>query len=82
VICPFADRVKGIEPFRVGEVLSRAKELQAPGRDTAHLSAGELDLCRAEPIIRGGQESLGRGYPQQQTDDNIAEHDCGGRQGR
>lgn len=58
---PFADRVNDIEPFRVVEVLDRAKELQAQGRDIVHLSAGEPDFSTAEQIVQAGQESLGRG---------------------
>lgn len=58
---PFADRLADIEPFRVVEVLTRAKELEAQGRDIIHLEAGEPDFATAEPIIRAGQESLGRG---------------------
>lgn len=58
---PFADRVNDIEPFRVVEVLDRAKELQAQGRDIVHLSAGEPDFSTAEQIVRAGQASLGRG---------------------
>lgn len=58
---PFADRLSEIEPFRVVEVLTRAKELQAAGRDIVHLEAGEPDFSTAEPIIRAAQESLGRG---------------------
>lgn len=63
MIRPFADRVEDIEPFRVVGALNRAKELQAQGRDSVNRSAGEPDFCAAEPIIRAGQESLGRGMP-------------------
>ena len=58
---PFADRLKDIEPFRVVEVLDRAKQLQAQGRDIVHLEAGEPDFPTAQPIIKAGQASLGRG---------------------
>lgn len=43
------------------EVLDRAKQLEAQGRDIVHLEAGEPDFASAEAIIRAGQESLGRG---------------------
>ena len=58
---PFADRVNDIEPFRVVEVLDRAKQLEAEGRDIVHLEAGEPDFATAQPIIVAGQASLGRG---------------------
>lgn len=58
---PFADRVKDIEPFRVVEVLDRAKQLQAQGHDIVHLEAGEPDFATAGPVIEAGQASLGRG---------------------
>ncbi len=58
---PFAERLKDIEPFRVVEVLDRAKQLQAQGRDIVHLEAGEPDFATAAPVISAGQASLGRG---------------------
>lgn len=57
----FAKRVKEIEPFRVVEVLDRAKALEAEGRDIIHLEAGEPDFTTAQPIIEAGQAALGRG---------------------
>lgn len=56
-----ADRLKAIEPFRVVEVLTRAKALEASGRDIVHLEAGEPDFSSALPIIRAAQASLERG---------------------
>ena len=58
---PFADRIDAIEPFRVVEVLTRAKELEAAGRDIIHLEAGEPDFSTADPIIKAAQASLSRG---------------------
>jgi aspartate/methionine/tyrosine aminotransferase len=57
----FARRLQDIEPFRVVEVLTRARQLEAEGRDIIHLEVGEPDFTTAEPIIRAGQASLGRG---------------------
>ncbi|MCG8668300.1 MAG: pyridoxal phosphate-dependent aminotransferase [Pseudomonadales bacterium] len=57
----FADRLNEIEPFRVVEVLTRAKELEAEGRDIVHLEAGEPDFSTARPIIEEAQASLNRG---------------------
>lgn len=58
---PYADRLNDIEPFRVVEVLDRAKQLQAAGVDIVHLEAGEPDFATADAIIEAGQASLGRG---------------------
>ncbi|PIE40694.1 MAG: aminotransferase [Gammaproteobacteria bacterium] len=57
----FADRLNDIEPFRVVEVLTRAKELEAAGRDIVHLEAGEPDFTSAQPIIEAAQAALARG---------------------
>ena len=57
----YADRLKEIEPFRVVEVLTRAKQLAAQGRDIVRLEAGEPDFSTAAPIIAAAQASLGRG---------------------
>jgi len=57
----FSRRVGEIEPFHVVEVLQRATELEAAGRDVVHLAAGEPDFATAAPIIAAGQASLGRG---------------------
>jgi aspartate/methionine/tyrosine aminotransferase len=57
----YADRLKDIEPFRVVEVLTRAKALEAAGRHIVHMEAGEPDFATAQPIIEAGQASLGRG---------------------
>jgi aspartate/methionine/tyrosine aminotransferase len=58
---PFARRLAGINAFQVVEVLTRARELEAAGRSIIHLEVGEPDFTTADPIIRAGQASLGRG---------------------
>lgn len=57
----YADRLNDIEPFRVVEVLTRAKQLAAEGRDIVRLEAGEPDFSTAGPIIAAAQASLARG---------------------
>ncbi len=57
----FADRVADIQPFHVVEVLTRATELAAAGRDIVHLAAGEPDFASAAPIIEAGRAALARG---------------------
>jgi aspartate/methionine/tyrosine aminotransferase len=50
-----------IEPFRVVEVLARANELAASGRDIVHMAAGEPDFATAAPIVEAGRAALARG---------------------
>ena len=57
----FALRTAEIEPFRVVEVLSRATELAASGRDIVHMAAGEPDFATAAPIIEAGRAALAGG---------------------
>lgn len=57
----FARRLDDIEPFRVVEVLTRAKALAAAGRDIVHMAAGEPDFATAQPIIEAGRQALARG---------------------
>lgn len=57
----FAGRIAEIEPFRVVEVLSRATELSAQGRDIVHMAAGEPDFATAGPIVEAGRAALARG---------------------
>ena len=58
---PYARRLTDIEPFRVVEVLTRAKQLAAQGHDIVHLEAGEPDFATALPIIEAGRAALARG---------------------
>jgi len=57
-----ADRVAEIEPFRVVEVLNRATELAAAGRDIVHLAAGAPDFTTAGPIVEAGRRALAEGH--------------------
>lgn len=57
----FAKRVQNIEPFRVVEVLTRAKALEAQGRDIVHMEAGEPDFATAQPILQAGRKALQEG---------------------
>ena len=57
----FAQRVQEIEPFRVVEVLNRATQLAAAGRDIVQMAAGEPDFATAAPIVEAGRAALARG---------------------
>lgn len=65
-----AQRLADIEPFHVVELLTRARQLEAEGRDIIHMEVGEPDFPTPEPIadaavnaIKGGKtkytEALG-----------------------
>ena len=41
----YADRVKNIEPFRVVEVLTKAKEMEARGIDVIHMGGRRARFC-------------------------------------
>lgn len=58
----FAARIEEIEPFRVMEVLTRAKALEAEGRDIVHLEVGEPDFVTAGPIVAAVERALARGH--------------------
>lgn len=58
---PFARRLADIEPFRVVEVLARARVLESQGRDIVHMEAGEPDFSTARPIVEAAKAALDRG---------------------
>ena len=41
-----------IEPFRVMELVKRARELERAGRSIIHLSIGEPDFTAAAPVVQ------------------------------
>ncbi len=54
-------RARAIEPFRVVEVLGRARELEAEGRSVVHLEVGEPDFETAPMIVEAGVDALRAG---------------------
>lgn len=57
-----AGRMAGIEPFRVMDLLARARALEAQGRDIVHLEIGEPDFPTAAPIVEAGCRALRAGH--------------------
>ncbi len=53
-----------IAPFRVMEVLARARELEAQGRSIIHMEIGEPDFPTASEILRAGIAALQAGHTQ------------------
>lgn len=56
-----AQRMAAIRPFHVMELLARARELEAEGRDIVHMEIGEPDFETPAPITVAGIEALRQG---------------------
>lgn len=54
-------RMAGIEPFHVMDILARAREMDAQGRDVVHMEVGEPDFSSPRPVIDAGIQSLRQG---------------------
>lgn len=57
-----AARVEDIEPFHVMDILARARDLEAGGRDIVHMEIGEPDFVSPAPVIQAGIHALQQGY--------------------
>lgn len=57
-----AARMSEIQPFRVMDILARARALEAAGRSIIHMEIGEPDASTAAPIIQAGIAALQAGY--------------------
>ena len=56
-----ASRLADIAPFHVMELLTRAKQLEAEGRDIIHMEVGEPDFPTPDPIIAAAQGAIAGG---------------------
>ncbi|WP_323002550.1 pyridoxal phosphate-dependent aminotransferase [Denitromonas sp.] len=56
-----ADRMADIRPFHVMELLRRARELEAQGRDIIHMEIGEPDFPSPPPVVEAATRFLARG---------------------
>ncbi|MDO8909741.1 MAG: aminotransferase class I/II-fold pyridoxal phosphate-dependent enzyme [Pseudohongiella sp.] len=57
-----ADRTRLVNPFRVMNVLERARQLERMGRDIVHLEVGEPDFATAAPIAEAGMQAIKAGH--------------------
>ncbi len=55
---PLADRLNHIAPFRVMDILGRAKALQASGADVIHMEVGEPDFSAPTQVLKAAEASL------------------------
>ncbi len=56
-----AKRTQGITPFYVMELLRRAKQLEAQGKDIIHMEIGEPDFATQQAIVEAGVNRLKTG---------------------
>ena len=56
-----AARLNDIAPFHVMELLTRAKALEAQGRDIIHMEVGEPDFPTPAPIVAAAQKAMADG---------------------
>lgn len=56
-----ADRMQGISPFYVMELLQRAKQLERQGRDIIHMEIGEPDFATPKTVVEAAQAFLRKG---------------------
>ena len=58
----FAERLTEIAPFRVMELMERAKSLENSGKTVVHFEVGEPDFATAAPIVEAGMRALEAGH--------------------
>jgi aspartate/methionine/tyrosine aminotransferase len=58
---PVSNRAEAIRPFVVMDVVARAKQLQAQGRDIVRLEIGDPDLPTPEVIVRAAEAAMESG---------------------
>ncbi len=56
-----ASRTRDIAPFHVMELLTRARALEAAGRDIIHMEVGEPDFPTPEPVVLAARTALADG---------------------
>ncbi|MBT7434726.1 MAG: pyridoxal phosphate-dependent aminotransferase [Gammaproteobacteria bacterium] len=57
-----ASRMEAITPFYVMELLARAKQLEAQGKNIVHMEVGEPDFTTPQPIIDAGVDYIKAGH--------------------
>ena len=61
VMIKTADRMSSIKPFHVMDILARAHQLEAQGRDIVHMEVGEPDFVTLPEITEAGRTALADG---------------------
>lgn len=66
-------RIRDIKPFLVMDILERARQLEAAGRNVIHLEVGEPDFDTPGVIVRAAQQALSDGHTHYTTALGIPE---------
>ncbi len=66
-------RIRDIKPFLVMDILERARQLEAAGRNIIHLEVGEPDFDTPGVIVRAAQQALSDGHTHYTTALGIPE---------
>jgi aspartate/methionine/tyrosine aminotransferase len=56
-----AQRMQDIAPFRVMEILARARAMESRGHDVVHMEIGEPDFVSPPPVLAAARQSLKAG---------------------
>lgn len=56
-----ANRMQGISPFYVMDLLRKAKQLELQGRDIIHMEIGEPDFPTPAAVVNAGQDCIRQG---------------------
>ena len=67
------ERIRDIKPFLVMDILERARQLEAEGRDIIHLEVGEPDFETPGVIVQAAQKALSDGHTHYTTALGIPE---------
>ncbi len=59
---PLSERAGGIPHFRAMDILARATELEAEGRDIVHMELGEPDAATPRHVIDAAKQALDQGF--------------------
>lgn len=62
MISDWTARAREIDSFKVMDLLKRAAELDAEGKDVVHMEAGEPDFPTAEPIMQAARRAMDAGH--------------------
>ncbi len=57
-----AARLEDIQAFHVMDILARARQLEAMGRDIVHMEIGEPDFTAPAPVVEAGMAALREGH--------------------
>jgi aspartate/methionine/tyrosine aminotransferase len=69
----FANRIRELQPEGAYQVMARAQELEAAGRDIIHLEIGEPDFATDARICAAGAEAISAGRTKYNPPGGIGE---------